>query len=340
MTEQNELAVQAMCARITAMGSSLIASGDHDGCHRYLGEMEAKVDGLSSDETARRQFRVAISFQRAILDRLAALQGGRARDDAPLDDNFDEFAGGDWRLDALRSALGEKRVTPAVPAGRTPRVEHVEAEAEERPRDASSSWSAFLRYVDAKGQETERRFTCSSIHGFGAATHVEGFCHERRAYRCFRVDRIIELACVETGEMFEAVPHFELLRTMGALRVEDPILTEVAKLLVFLARCDSQYHPLERAALEQHITSYCVRFNGTDRMIEDALGGCQQLAPDSHDMVRAIRKLAKAPDGPRVSRFVLDCGAAIINADGRHAPEEIDWAVEMSSALKSIADRA
>ena len=181
-------------------------------------------------------------------------------------------------LDGLREALADRRVTPRIPDGRLPTVpiEHI-TECDNH-RDASSAWTAYLRYVDASGEESERRFTCVCIEGFGEATRVKGYCHERKAYRTFRVDRIAELVCAETGELFEAVPHFELLRMTGALLVTDPVLTHVARMLVFLARCDGHYHPLERNALEQHVASYCVRFNGTDRMAEDTVRGCGRLA--------------------------------------------------------------
>lgn len=241
-------------------------------------------------------------------------------------------------LTALKQALGGRRVTPAVPPGRKPAVRSDEPLEREPTRDPISAWSAFLRYVDTKGDESERRFTCNSIHGFGEATLIKGWCHERRAFRSFRIDRIVELVCAESGEVLEPVPHFELLRMTGALKVHDPVLTDVARLLVFLARCDGRYHPLERSALERHIGSYCVRFNGTDRLAEDAVAGCKRLAPDSGDMLTALRRLAKVAAGPRVCRFVLDCGADIIDADGRHAPEEVEWAVEMSAALKSVAE--
>jgi tellurite resistance protein len=54
-------------------------------------------------------------------------------------------------------------------------------------------------------------------------------------------------------------------------------------------------------------------------------------------LLSAVRRIAKAPGEGRVARFVLDCGADIIDADGRHSPEEIQWAVELSGALKAAA---
>lgn len=242
------------------------------------------------------------------------------------------------RMAAFEESLGDLRVTPPLPVGRRPTVARFEPAADIVERDESASWTAYLSYVDAGGEPSERRFTCHAIVGFEGATHITGFCHERSAPRTFRVDRIRELACAETGEVFDPTSHFDLLRQTGALRCEDKVLTDVARLLVFLARCDGEYHPLEEQGLAEQFQRYCLRFNGTECMAETALSECRRLAPDSIDMVRVIGKIAKSPGGARVARFVLDAGAAIIDADGRHAAQETQWAVEMSEALKIVCD--
>lgn len=240
-------------------------------------------------------------------------------------------------FDALIVTLGNRRVTPNVPPGRVARVVETVAPEPEPQRDASSAWTAFIRYVDANGDESERRFTCRKITGFEGATHIFGFCHEREAVRTFRVDRIVELVCAETGVVLEAGPHFEMLRQTGALNVEDRVMTDVARVLTFLARCDGRYHPLERDALQSHLERYCLRFNGTDAMLARALGNIDRLAPDAGDVVGALYRLSRSAGGARVARYVLDCGADVVDADGRHADEEMFWAVEISAALKTLA---
>lgn len=242
------------------------------------------------------------------------------------------------RMAAFEESLGEMRVVPRLPTGRSPVLPRFDPAPLDASRDDASSWTAYLSYVDANGEASERRFTCRAITGFEGATHVTGFCHERGAPRTFRVDRIRELACAETGEMFDPISHFDDLRMRGALKCEDKVLTDVARILVFLARCDGEFHPLEADGIAEHINRYCVRFNATAVMADDAIAGCRRLAPDSIDMSKAMRKIAKSAGGARVARFVLDAGAAIIDADGRHAEEETRWAFELSSTLKAICD--
>ncbi|WP_422058638.1 hypothetical protein [Sphingomonas sp.] len=194
--------------------------------------------------------------------------------------------------------------------------------------------------MDASGEASERRITCKRLSGhYGAADIVHAYCHERQQPRNFRVDHITELVCVETGEVLEAAPHFALLASTGALTVEDKALTNLARLLCFLARCDGEYHPLEADALREQIERYARYFGGNDRTIEAALEQCGRLAPDGSDVVKALRGFTRMPEGPRICRYVLDAGAAIIDADRRHAAEEVQWAVEISDALKQVAGR-
>lgn len=244
-------------------------------------------------------------------------------------------------FERLSQLVSTRRVVPIVPAGRSPFLTSVhEATPAACERDDTASWSAWICYQDAKGGASERRITCHKLSGhYGRASIVHAYCHERGAPRDFRVDRITELACVETGEVFEPEPHFALLASTGALMIEDKALTKLAVLLSFLARCDGDYHPLEVASLREQVERYARFFGGDDRTVETALRQIGRLAPDGDDVVTALRAFTRMPDGPSICRFALDAGAAIIDADNRHAPEEIAWALEISDVLKNIAER-
>ncbi|WP_294275802.1 hypothetical protein [uncultured Sphingomonas sp.] len=242
-------------------------------------------------------------------------------------------------FERLHALVADRRVVPVMPmhlAAITPVSEPPAAIA---ARDRTSAWTAYIQYVDSDGVESRRRFTCNSINGFGAASHITGFCHERQAMRTLRVDRIEELVCLETGEVMDPIPHFAWLRETGALNVKDKALTEMCRIFVFLSQCDGDYHPLEKAAIEDAIGRYAARFGASDQCAEQAIIGCKKLKPDGVDLIESIQKFAKAKNGAKLCRFVLDSGAAIIGADGRHTDEELAWALELSTALKSICDR-
>lgn len=241
-------------------------------------------------------------------------------------------------FERLSTMVADRRVTPTLPPGRTAWTPTSEELAKAAPRDGSASWSAYISYVDASGARSERRFTCHSIGGFAGAEQVTGYCHERAAPRTFRIDRIAEMACAETGELLDPIEHFAMLRENGALRVKDKALIELSRVLVFLAECDGTYHPLEREAVHTGIERFGVRFGANDACVEEAIKGCRRLKPDGEDLVSALRLFAAAPEGARLCRFVLDAGAAIIDADGRHSPEELGWAAELSNSLKAVCD--
>lgn len=66
----------------------------------------------------------------------------------------------------------------------------------------------WLEYVDVKGEPTERKITVRQVHGYPGPTrltitHVTGFCHLRRDFRTFRVDRIKVAADGLTGEVID-----------------------------------------------------------------------------------------------------------------------------------------
>lgn len=228
------------------------------------------------------------------------------------------------------------RVTPKpaplrqtfVLAGDMPDVEIVD-------RDETSSWACQIRYLNDKGEESERTITCKRLHGYGGITHIDAFCHSRERPRSFRIDRILDLIDIETGEVLHAESHFEMLGTAGALPFEDKGFTAFVQIATFMAKCDGHYHPMEVEALEAAITAYVIRFGGDDAQIEQAMARLPRIAPDGADVAKAVKRLKVSPIGGRVSRLILDHCGQIMDADGAHHPQEMAWAVELGSVLKA-----
>ena len=247
---------------------------------------------------------------------------------------------GFFGFDQILRTAKSLRVTPPVPPKQI--VTLVEEEpplAAPVERNEASSWSAFIAYENAKGEASQRRITLHRIEGTGAATHLYAYCHERQQDRSFRVDRIQQLACCETGEVLDPALHFEMLRTTGAARCKDKLLTDVVRVAAFLAQCDGEYHWLEEEAITSMIERYCLHFGGSDRLCRETGEDAMRIKPDGTDMVKALSRIAKAPQGSQIARFMLHHGAEVIEADGHINTEEFEWAVEMSNALKTIADQ-
>src|SRR5512135_1609305 len=51
----------------------------------------------------------------------------------------------------------------------------------------------FLKYVDGRGEETERWVTPQEVSGIGDALSLVAFCHLRKERRVFRLDRIVKI---------------------------------------------------------------------------------------------------------------------------------------------------
>lgn len=238
--------------------------------------------------------------------------------------------------DGIRAFVAGKRVVPPVPPGRTVLLVAEEVPVASAKRDGTASLSLFIEYLDAKGARSERRIACQSYDR--SVDMITAYCFEREALRQFRCDRIVSAACTETGELFDLADLTERLRARG-LPVRDAGLNAALKLLTFLMRCDG-IHAQEAVVLEEAITSYALRFDGDDAMVDLALRQSRTMAPDEHDFLRALRFVALRRDGPALARFIRSQAQRMIDADGLHSAEEARFAIELDQLLSKVAAKA
>ncbi|HZV57725.1 MAG TPA: hypothetical protein VFF89_08625 [Sphingobium sp.] len=237
----------------------------------------------------------------------------------------------------IAQTVGDRSVRPPLPGWCKPWVDDAEAPSAPATRDHSASWSGYIRYVNAQGQESQRRIVCRRIEGFGRAETIGAWCCERKAHKRFRVDRIQELVCLQTGEILDPLAHFENLRLRGALNVIDKSLADIGRILVFMAKCDGYYHPLEVQGVTDTMERYVLRFGGDDNTLETAARNVARLAPDGEDFIAALRKVQLHPQSSQLARLILEGVSAVIDADGRYTAEEIEWAEVVVSELKRMA---
>ena len=240
-------------------------------------------------------------------------------------------------LSRLAKAVSGRAVPVPMPSWCHPSVSDVEEVIVAKERDGSSSYAGFIRYTDAGGVATARRIICRSISGYGRAETVTAWCCERKAARTFRIDRIDELVCLETGEVLDPAAHFEQLWMHGALKVADKALNDLGRVLVFMARCDGSVHPLEVESIEAALERYIVRFGGDDRMLSAALANIGKITPDGDDLVTSLDRIMRHHEARKVSRLLLDCVGQVTAADGHYAPAEIEWAEVVVDGLKRAA---
>jgi hypothetical protein len=237
----------------------------------------------------------------------------------------------------LGDLVGNRRVRPPSLDNRPTFVPVEEPEETQFGRDDSSSYSVQIVYTNGKGEPSERQVTCIKLQGFAEPDAIYAYCHQSKRAKSFRLDRMSECWDLATGELIDPVEHFRRLHLTGLMDMEDRALDHFSRLLVFMARCDGEFHPLENDAVDHALARYVLHFGGDDRTHEKAVRRLNGIAPDSVDLISAVKKIGTSAHATTLARLVLDCTGSVMNADGRHAPEEIEWAIEVSSLLKDAA---
>lgn len=243
-------------------------------------------------------------------------------------------------LSELSHAVSGLSVEPPRPAWAVFSAPEVEETIAQVTRDGSSSWAGFIRYVDSSGATSERRIICRSVDGYGRADTITAICCEKRASRSFRIDRIQELICLESGEVLDPMAHFEQLRLHGALKVMDKALTDFGRILVFVSKCDGTMHPLEMEEVTDALGRYVLRIGGDDRTLEAAVKNIRKIAPDDIDLVEALGRLERHPEAKQVSRLILDSVNRVVAADGDLHADELAWSRTIEEFLLGIYARA
>jgi hypothetical protein len=245
------------------------------------------------------------------------------------------------KIVAARVAVEHKRVIPSVPKARKPRTAAGPETSIEPPvRDHTSGWAGFLMYKDSKGEISERRIVIKRVEGYGRIETIHAWCCEREAYRRFRVDRIVELVDAETGEFLEAQAHLDLLSREGAVGITDKSLADLVVILVFLARCDDDFHPLEVAAIDDAILQHMMVFGGEPKAARKASASARKLAPDAEDFISALERISKHPRCRELAEIILVATEDVMAADGSVKAIELEWYLPISDALEDMAEAA
>lgn len=223
--------------------------------------------------------------------------------------------------------------------------------------DAISAKLEMLGYADGQSFAIEyldsaRRLSLRRITVWGVVAGAQGvpsliaFCHERKAQRQFRVDRI--QSCVDyDGEVFSDVPtflaenfgmeiglagkkgHESDLRWRGIL---DTIRHD-AVLLAALSRSDGKTVAVEVDIASNYLSQLAER-QGV--MLDDAdilaiYRYANRLRPAEDAITRALHYVREL--GPRHVQKLLLTAVALMDADGNRHPHEIELVNIISSEL-------
>lgn len=266
-------------------------------------------------------------------------------------------------------ALPEVSTRPHVPSpiGTT---DDAEMAVSERPSDAGEAdlepVYCVIDYCDAGGNKTRRRITLVKMRTGPNAPMLTAICHERRAMRTFRCDRI-ECFISDVGEVIETEAFFRdtmyvnvadfyptgkrpsdeidaareaALRTAKNVR---EALKYQLRLLITAARCDEVLHPAELDVICRFIEDeieqpYIAEGSGrfiTIEVLNHLTTIMSRSRPYRESLPTTINAIAQLEDD-KLDRLT-DALRDVILADGKIAPEETMLISELR-ALRSAID--
>jgi hypothetical protein len=202
--------------------------------------------------------------------------------------------------------------------------------------------SMEIVYRDSRGQLSERQIVCHRLESYSGGTHLVARCALRGAQRTFRVDRIEQAVLSVTGEVFE--PGTALLdvyaidrESSGRFRFGLPprkfaLFNAALNVLVFVARCDGKWHPLEFEAIESFVMACWLRldFPG-DLDLAAVAAHVGRLTPDAEVLWTSVDAVAANPAMAALVRRHL---VSVIDADGVHHPREVWFASQIAEVLE------
>ena len=211
--------------------------------------------------------------------------------------------------------------------------------------DTISGLALLIDYENAKGEVSTRLITCRRLDLHGAKKYLFAFCHSKERIRQFRIDRVREVFDHKTGESMNPVTEF--FNRFAPDRIASSPLgfglnvhrradfLSLLNALVFVAKCDKEYHPLERSTLENLVARFWLRLDLAGEPDEQAiLPMADRLAPDAEIFWASLHRIAREP---ALVRIMQETAREVIEADGFIASEEFYWASKLDQFFRDNA---
>jgi len=256
------------------------------------------------------------------------------------------------------------RDAPPVALPRVDPPEVMVSETRTAIRHTTEPVFALIEYADAEGEITRRRITVTSFDQIEGVTYLRARCHERRADRTFRLDRVRQVFAPD-GTTESVQDFFAALRDSTVSTSErapkprplpDPNTPDVTPytalrraitpglvLLAASARSDETLHPREIDVILRWCEdeAFDLRDAGHLKALPDAEGfdrierTLRRLRPLQPDVVEAITAASRwqPPRLLRLARALADCAKADGKVDAIEAQLFDDLAQAGASRL-------
>ncbi|GAB4535894.1 MAG: hypothetical protein Tsb0010_15610 [Parvularculaceae bacterium] len=251
----------------------------------------------------------------------------------------------DWiaaRGEAVRRAPDHGAEMTRLPEADDPDEIAADAAAAEIPLTGRAF---MIEYRSGPNAEWRRRVL---VRGVSTASdgrrRLHAYCFERGAPRAFWAERIERMVCVATNEVIDnpalALREDAHEATAEDRRAERALLKHVGdglRLLMFVARCDDEFHPEERRVIHNYVKARA-RAAGLepDEAFIDQYLSIQY--PDRETALAAWRRVLAAGDEAHAA-LLIDSIESLIGADGVIAAQEASF-ISLIKRLKTLLDPA
>lgn len=195
-----------------------------------------------------------------------------------------------------------------------------------------------IDYENADGEVSSRDITIRSLAwSVNGDMLIKAYCHTRRCARCFRVDRIIEMASLATGEIYNDAADFlrPFAPDSGDVEAKKSAKTAINRcryglqILAYFSHCDGQV-PEERAVILDYVADRCEDLEYDQKVVYEYV---MALHPDSDCFIRAAR-YAREHDGDRLWEVLKRYIVMLVDADGVLSIEESGVWLDLDEIIK------
>jgi hypothetical protein len=252
-------------------------------------------------------------------------------------------------LEGLFDLIRGRRIVPQAPPDFRPQLPETDEPEDDLQDDfepdleSIAGVGCIVTYAGSKGAVSIRRITCRKLSRKETTHYLQAYCHEREALRTFRIDRMVEVACGVTGEVFTPGSKFFTpysVASDGGAAVGFGLNVRLAtdlraglNVLAFLARVDGQVVPEEQEVMARYCQSFGLRFCSDSFDYEGTCRYACHLAPDAETFYVSLERLLRngAPQG--LAQLTKRAAGDLIDADGIQAPEEFHYALKLQEFL-------
>ena len=197
-----------------------------------------------------------------------------------------------------------------------------------------------LTYVDGEGSESVRIVTLRRIDPTSDGLKLFCWCHSAQANRQFRVDRIREVFCVTSGEVYDAPAQYFVEHPMLA-DPRDPeayalaVCRHEVNLLTIVAAADGILCEDEQERILIHVYDRMAHVELDEGLLRRRLA---KIVPDTAAFEAAMIRMGRFRDGDASS--LMRTMRKLVDADGRIAPEEMTFVSEIQTRLAGVLSSA